>query len=257
MIKTIEHGENPFEVIVLHGGPCAPGSAKGLAKVISKYKNTIELYNAGDTIEKQINEILETVDKYDIKNPILIGHSWGAWLSCLAAAEHDIFGGIILIGCGPFEDKYLNKMSSTRNNKLNLTEQKLLSEIFEAISKDNLSNVDMHTFGYLMAKMDGYELDLYDEKMDSFDVKTHNKLMDEIRNLRTSKELLEKASRISCSINVIHGLDDPHPYEGVVEPFDFNQINFEYDLIEKCGHTPWQEKFAKEEFEKIISKILS
>ena len=92
--------------------------------------------------------------------------------------------------------------------------------------------------------------------MGTFDFKSHNKLMSEIRIMRSSGELIKAGNGIKCPIHVIHGKEDSHPYLGVVEPFKSAGIKFEFSLINKCGHTPWREKYAKEEFIKIISESI-
>ena len=49
---------------------------------------------------------------------MLIGHSWGAWLSCLVAANHpQLVRKMILIG-PPFEEKYVPLLRENRLKRL-------------------------------------------------------------------------------------------------------------------------------------------
>jgi hypothetical protein len=50
----------------------------------------------------------------------------------------------------------------------------------------------------------------------------------------------------------IHGNYDPHPYAGVKEPLSQVLRDFKFILLQKCGHKPWIEKAAKEEFYRIL-----
>ena len=114
----------------------------------------------------------------------------------------------------------------------------------------------MYELGKLMAKMDSYQLVHYDDDLIEFDALTHKKLMDEIRSLRKSGELLELGKQITAEVVVIHGKEDPHPYEGVIEPFDSIDLDCRHYLLEECGHTPWHEVGA-ELFYEILDKETS
>jgi len=71
--------------------------------------------------------------------------------------------------------------------------------------------------------------------------------------MRKSGYLLEQALNISCPVVVIHGDYDPHPAEGVRLPLTERLTDFSFYLLEKCGHSPWKEKYAAERFYEILS----
>ncbi len=49
----------------------------------------------------------------------MIGFSWGAWLSLILAAQYPyLVSRLILIGCGPLEEKYVPKIMETRLSRL-------------------------------------------------------------------------------------------------------------------------------------------
>jgi pimeloyl-ACP methyl ester carboxylesterase len=74
--------------------------------------------------------------------------------------------------------------------------------------------------------------------------------------LRKSGELLRIAGNINCPVVAIHGDYDPHPAEGVSKLLSNAIRDFKFIFIEKCGHEPWNEKYAKEEFYRILSEEL-
>ena len=66
-----------------------------------------------------------------------------------------------------------------------------------------------------------------------------------------------KASRqVTCPVVAIHGDYDPRLAEGVREPLVRVLNDFRFILLEKCGHEPWVEKFARDEFYDILKNEL-
>ncbi len=234
--------------IVIHGGPGAPGSVSSLARDLD---DCIEIYNYGQTIKAQLQEIHEIVEVFKMNTPVLIAHSWGAWLAFLYAAKHPT-SKIVLIGCGAFKESYLDLMNQRRQQKLTSDELTDVDVFFSKIAKNE--EIDMSYFGRLMAKMDSYELRHYDDELLFFDVKGYQMLMDEFRILRKSGALLEMYKTIHAEVVVIHGKDDPHPYEGILEPFNEVGLKYRVHLINRCGHAPWCEKYARDEFYQIIKE---
>ena len=57
-----------------------------------------------------------------------------------------------------------------------------------------------------------------------------------------------RGNNIKCPVIAIHGDYDPHPYEGVKKPLARVINDFNFILLEKCGHTPWKEKEVRKKF---------
>lgn len=77
-------------------------------------------------------------------------------------------------------------------------------------------------------------------------------LMDEAVSMRASGELLNFSDHIKCPVIAIHGKKDPHPWRGVKEPLENRLNEFKMYVIDKCGHDPWKEYYAKDEFFAIL-----
>jgi pimeloyl-ACP methyl ester carboxylesterase len=75
-----------------------------VARELSNMSGIIEPLQTAMSIGGQVEE-LQTVLKENTAFPvILIGHSWGAWLSFMFAAEYPSFiSKLILVASGPFE----------------------------------------------------------------------------------------------------------------------------------------------------------
>lgn len=241
------HGDTP--AFVLHGGPGAIGSARSLAKELG----AVEVLNYEKSIQGQLGEINEAVQAMKIEAPIIVGHSWGAWMAAIYASEFSA-KKVILIGCGAFDEKYLSGMQARRKGKLTREEEKQVDEYFLQLNRGELREIS--EFNRLMEKMDAYEATGHDE-LDAFDFEGHGMLMDELRPLRKSGALLKMVKMTECEIVVLHGLNDPHPLEGITEPFDKAGIDYTIHTFAKCGHTPWQERYAKEDFFRVLKAMIS
>lgn len=74
----------------------------------------------------------------------------------------------------------------------------------------------------------------------------------EAARLRDTNELINCADKIACPIVVFHGEFDPHPIDGVEKPLSERVENTKIVRLPKCGHTPWKEVFAKDEFYRLL-----
>ena len=69
-------------------------------------------------------------------------------------------------------------------------------------------------------------------------------------------ELLGLAPQIRCPVVAIHGDYDPHPAEGIQSPLSSAVNDFRFILLKNCGHLPWIERQAKDEFFALLRREL-
>lgn len=259
MIIYNKYGIEPFRIVLIHGGPGAAGSLSSLANGLSQKFNVIEAIQTKTTIYGLISELKKILSKKSQSPVVLIGHSWGAWLSYIFASKHpDFVSKLILISAGAFEETYNIDLHSTRLNRLSEDEQKEVLSIIEKLNEINTINKDSYfaRFGELMSKADSYNpVPLKDEVQ--FNAKIFNKVWKEAENLRKSGKLIKMGQKIKCPVIAIHGMYDPHPVNGVEIPLQKVINNFKIFKLQKCGHTPWKEIDAKNEFYSILIKELS
>ncbi|MBC8481192.1 MAG: hypothetical protein H8D47_00810 [Planctomycetes bacterium] len=93
------------------------------------------------------------------------------------------------------------------------------------------------------------------EKID-FRVDIFQSVWSEAAKMRRSGELLRLAQNIHCPVVAIHGDYDPHPWQGVKKLLSCNVKNFRFILLKNCGHKPWIERRAREEFYAILQNEL-
>lgn len=252
------YGNAPYNVAVIHGGPGANGGMEYVAMELSKSMGVLEPIQTAMTVNGQVNELHETLKQYD-KPFSLIGHSWGAWLAYIYAAKYPSYvDRLILVGGGPFENKYVPKIMDNRMNNLNDDDRYRTKQLLKAInSNESLNDDEFGEFGSLMSKADSYDTLTYNDLgVDIIEsepnVKIYNGVWTEAAELRASGKLLEMGSKIKSLVTAYHGKYDSHPYEGVSEPLNKVIDSFEFILMDKCGHTPWLEKHTNESFFKLL-----
>jgi pimeloyl-ACP methyl ester carboxylesterase len=76
----------------------------------------------------------------------------------------------------------------------------------------------------------------------------------EAAELRRQGKLLAMGKKIRCPVVAVHGDFDPHPAEGVRRPLGRILEEFRFILLEKCGHTPWIERHARDVFYRVLKK---
>jgi pimeloyl-ACP methyl ester carboxylesterase len=251
------YGEAPFSVVLIHGGPGCPGSMTPVSREISKYCGVIEPFQTSKSIEGQIRELSDVIKKYADAPVILIGHSWGAWLSFIFSAKRpSMVKKLILISCAPFEEKYVSGISDLRMARITLQEKVEVEKLVKLLNNQGIENnkAIFKRFGEIMSKADSYEAIISDNDETEYQPDVFFSIWNEAVNLRQTGELLQFGHKIKCHVTVIHGDYDPHPSDGVKVPLSGILKDCKFILLEKCGHTPWLEKYALEKFYEILKK---
>ncbi len=249
------YGNKPFSVAVIHGGPGAPGEMAPVARELSSVRGVLEPLQTAKSLDGQVQE-LHTVLKEKGDFPlILIGHSWGAMLGFIFAAQYPSFvKKLILIGSGVYEEKYAVNIVPTRLSRLSEEERVEALSLIEALNDpatDN-KNTFMEQYGRLFAKADSYDPLPHDSEVLECQHDINHSVWVQAHELRRSGELLELGKSIQCPVVAIHGDYDPHPPEGVKDPLSRTLKDFRFILLEKCGHYPWLERAARDRFYDIL-----
>lgn len=179
---------------------------------------------------------------------VLIGHSWGAWLSAIVTANYPtLVRKLILVGSGPFAEKYVELIAENRFRRLSQEEKEEFLHLVDMLNRAEApdSNVSLSRLGELMHKADSY---------DPIDIPNDATDLDLVKN---PGELLRLAATITCPVVAIHGDCDPHPAEGIQEPLAARLKDFRMIILKKCGHDPWCERYAMDSFYDILEHELS
>ena len=251
------YGSAPFNVVVVHGGPGARGEMAPVAKELSRYVGVLEPMQLSMTIDGEVEELKGTIDEHGPSPVILIGHSWGAWLSFIVAAKYPgSVRKLIMISSGPFEDEYARSMIKTRLERMDRSDTSRVKQLLKTLKDPGTNDMQpiMKELGDIFSRTDFYDKIMDDDvPIEHLDTVYRN-VWDEADKLRHSGELLRFGDLIKCPVVAIHGDYDPHPVKGVEVPLSRVLSDFRMIVLKDCGHTPWAERRAREEFYKLLEQ---
>jgi len=248
------YGKEPFQIAVIHGGPGAGGEMASVARELSTDWGVLEPIQTATTLTGQVDELRLVLENHAQLPIILVGYSWGAWLSFILAARFpEIVEKLILVSSGPFKKEYVETLRTTRFDRLNQEEKAEFNTISSALGTPETKDKDtlLVRLGELASKADLFDpileesnsADLIGPRGDIF-----SGVWQEAAEMRKNGTLLNLGKLIQCPVTAIHGDFDPHPAEGVLKPLTGVIKNFRFILLKDCGHTPWRERLAKDEF---------
>ncbi|MBN2423121.1 alpha/beta hydrolase [Candidatus Woesearchaeota archaeon] len=253
------YGKPPLKIVVVHGGPGAPGEMEPVAKQLSVVKGVIEPFQTADTVNSQAEELNSIIRKKGSLPVILIGYSWGAWLGFILAAKYpSLLKKLILVGSGPFESKYAENIMKIRLNRLENKKAIKVNELIAVLNNPESGNKDkyMNQLGKLLSEADTYCSIPHKNTLIKCQYDIYQSVWPEADKLRKTGQLLKSGKKIKCPVIIIHGDYDPHPVEGVIRPLLPIIKDLKFFLLKKCGHKPWIEKYAKDKFYRILENEL-
>jgi pimeloyl-ACP methyl ester carboxylesterase len=259
------YGKAPYTVAVIHGGPGASGEMAPVARELAPRWGVVEPMQTATSLEGQIAELKNVLEKHAHPPVALIGFSWGAWLSYLLAAQHPALARkLVLVGSGPYTAAYAAQITATRLGRLGEGERAEMTSILERLADPAAADTSaaFARLGALAAKTDAYdplpeaEAPEGGETLPRLDRADAARVLAEAQAMRASGELLEAGKQIRCPVVAIHGAHDPHPAEGVRVPLSGLLADFTFHLLERCGHKPWIERQAREAFYCILEGAL-
>lgn len=264
MNKVRKYGAEPYRVALLHGGPGGAGAMEPVANELSKSFGVLEPIQNGKSVKAQVEELKLVLEENAGGPIVLAGHSWGAWLAFILAAEHPaLVKKLVLLSAGPFEEKYAARIAERRVARLKEQERDEYFRLLKALELPGRAgkNALLDRLGELAGKADMFDpllpqpastpaLELTENPGEIF-----ASVWPQAAAMRKSGELLALASRIACPVIALHGDSDSHPVEGVKEPLEKALKNFRMVVLEKCGHTPWLEKQATGPFYRALINL--
>ncbi len=259
------HGSPPFTAAVLHGGPGAAGSALGLALLAAEICPVMEPMQTACSITGQVQELKEQILTAGCRKMILAGHSWGAMLAVLFAHScPELVRKLILVGCPPLSAGYVPMIKERRNRNLAPDERRELERLTELLESGRAEEGEkdrlLKRLETLAEKGDGVDplekTELERQCPVVLNGEQYASVWNEAARLRSEGRFLEMTASLSCPVTFIHGRQDPHPPEGLTEPLEGCGLNMQVYLLEACGHTPWQERGAREAFFSILKQEL-
>jgi pimeloyl-ACP methyl ester carboxylesterase len=241
-------------VAVIHGGPGAGGEMAPVARELAKTRGVLEPIQTADSLERQTHELKTQLETHASLPAVLVGYSWGAWLAWITAACYpQLVKKLILVSSGCFHPDYLARFDERRTGRLKPAELEEIKELTAAL--DDPASPDkekkMARFGAIFARTEAFD-PLPDETREEDKIPPRPDIFKNVwadgKKIRQTGRLLKLGKLIRCPVVAIHGDFDPHPAEGVEDPLRVFLKDFKMILLKDCGHTPWLERKAREDF---------
>jgi len=248
-------GKPPYKVAIVHGGPGAPGSIAPVTRELSKDMPVLEPLQTKSSIDGQIAELADVLKKNAEIPVVLVGHSWGATLSYMTAARYpQLIDKLVLIGIPPLMLKDRPDLTATWLDRLSEKERVEFIALEKLVWDGDLANKSepMGRLFRLITKAECCEMLPGKDEVLEYQVKANVFIFRELYKITEGTQLVELGRKILCPVTVIYGDYDPRPAAAVKEPLSRVIENFKFIMLEKCGHYPWLEKYARDEFFKIL-----
>lgn len=243
------------EVVVLHGGPAARGSARPMAEALAGAFRVYEPLQRGSgqtglTVARHVADLHEVI-QYHCRgdSPTLVGESWGAMLALAYAAEYpDETGPVVLVGCGTFSEADRAKLQATLAERTTAE----MREALDHIAADVADPMDR------MRQQYGVMQPLYDvaclpdnaprDMLEHFDADAHRETWNDMLRCQREGIYPQAFAAVRSPVLMIHGDHDPHPGPATRDTLREYMPQLEYVELARCGHRPWQERYARDGF---------
>jgi pimeloyl-ACP methyl ester carboxylesterase len=236
-----------------------------VARALALRWGVTEPLQTAATLQGQVEELKDAIETHADPPVMLVGFSWGAWLGYLLAAQHPTLAlKLVLVGSGPYTAAYAAQITQTRMSRLDEAERAEMRSILALLAVPEVGDTRaaFARLGELAHKTDTVDpLDVpqtpgANDGLPRLDPADAARVLAEAQAMRASGALLAAGRRVRCPVVAIHGAADPHPVEGVRGPLSGVVAHFTCHVLARCGHKPWVERQARDEFYRILEQAL-
>ncbi len=258
--RLFGHGER--SVIVLHGGPGAPGSSDPIAVALSERFTAYAPRQRGSgdiplTVRRHIDDLKEVVDscRADAK-PAVVGESWGAMLGlAFAGAYPESLNSLVLIGCGTFTEDARQVLIDTRRRRIEEYLRAHPEHTQDARRPFSEQVLTWHELTDTFRPLDG-RMSIA-ATVSQFDRKGYEQTWNDMVRCQREGVYPNAFVRITCPVLMIHGEYDPHPGRMIRDHLRRFIPHLEYREMSRCGHAPSMEKYARDDFHRHLDDWLA
>lgn len=260
------HGTSGPLLIVLHGGPAAPGEAAPIASGLCDKFLVLEPWQreSGEeplSVARHVEDLHTLVQSLGRQaRPALIGESWGAMLALAYAAAHPQSAGpLVLVGCGTFDPASRARMNEILQERTSESLRKSLDELESEDLDPGASLLRRHERTKALFSFDPIppEPDPGERReVPGFDARAHEETWRDMLRLQETGVYPAAFTAIRSPVLMLHGAYDPHPGPSTRDVLRSVLPHLEYREWERCGHSPWNEREVRDEFFLVLSEWL-
>jgi pimeloyl-ACP methyl ester carboxylesterase len=261
-IQVRKYAGRDGPVVVLHGGPGAPGSVGGLAAALAP------AFEVWEPLQRRSGEVELTVERHVIDlhdiapDPAtIVGHSWGAMLGLsYAARSPGAVRALALVGCGTYDAASRAEYERRFEAKLSDTGRARREELRTAMENARDRAERDHVLaarGSFAAEVQSVDLLPGSDAAELVpDAAGHDETWrDALRRQATGLEP-RSFDPIKAPVLMLHGDDDPHPGPMIRDSLLPHIPQLEYVGFPQCGHEPWRERHGREPFLEALRAFL-
>ncbi len=245
-------------VVVVHGGPGAPGQMAPVARGLADSFRVLEPFQRGSGGEP-LTVARHVADLHGICGPLgrpaLVGSSWGAMLALACAAAHPKSAGpLVLVGCGTFDLEARARFKATLDERMDAA----LRGRIEALEREVLDpDRRLAAFAELLSPV--YDYDPVPDAMEfvACDARAHEETWNDMLRLQADGTYPAAFAAIESPVLMVHGTFDPHPGPAIRASLARHLPQLEYVELDRCGHYPWIERAARDEFYSVLRGSLA
>jgi len=196
-----KYGSPPFNIAVIHGGPGAPGEMAPVARELATITGILDPLQTRATLEEQVKELKDILEGHGDLPVTLIGFSWGAMLSFIFTALNPRFvKKLILVGSGPYEEKYAINIMSTRISRFGKEDWKHFLSLDKVLNNSIAKNKNeaFCSLGKLISKADTYDLLPHEDEVIKCSYRIFKGVWEDAHELRSSGKLLKLGTKVTC-----------------------------------------------------------
>lgn len=258
-LRVRAYGTAGPPVVVLHGGPGASGGMAPVARALADPFRVLAPRQRGSgqeplTVARHVADLHHLIQsRLGDERPALVGHSWGAMLALAYAAAHPgRAAALVLIGCGTFDTASRAQLRQAREAR---TDEDLRQRI-DRLS-DEIPDPDQRlaALGELLRLAHAYD-PIPTTPDVQVDARAHRETWDDMLRLQEAGVYPTAFAAIQAPTLMLHGADDPHPGPMIKASLEPYIPQLEYHALDRCGHYPWLERSAHEDFFNILREWL-
>jgi pimeloyl-ACP methyl ester carboxylesterase len=264
-IPVRHYGSAGRTVVVLHGGPGAPGSAAPLARLLAPHFSVLEpLQRRSGQVALTVSLHVEDLAAIAPQPALLIGWSWGAMLGLSFAARYpDRVSGLVLVGCGTYDEASRTLYQRALERLLGEPGLRELAELRQQLAaemdparRDALRG----QLGALSMRAQSFEPiaeGAPDGERLAVDDQGNQETWQDVLSLQRQGNEPAAFRAISAPVLMIHGDIDPHHGAATRDVLRAFIPQLEYVELERCGHEPWRERHARDRFRDLVRDFVA
>jgi pimeloyl-ACP methyl ester carboxylesterase len=256
-----EYGTTGPVVVLLHGGPGAAGYLAPVARELAGSFRVLEPFQRGSggaplTVARHVQDLLELIElRCAGAPPALVGHSWGAMLALAYAAAHPRSAAcLVLVGCGTFDPEARHQLRTIIEERMDGALRQRLERLPREIADPDerlRARADLLLSIYSCEHGEG------SAGPEVCDARSHDESWDDMLRLQAAGVYPAAFAAIDVPVLMLHGTEDPHPGRLIRASLAPYLPQLEYREWGRCGHYPWLEKAARDEFYSVLREWLS